>query len=103
MQDPYTVLGINEEVTDEEVQAAYHRNLRQYPPEEHPEKFASISEAYECIRTEHDRISLYLLGKIPALDELGLLAGQLEHQRPGSAREPWLRNAQRLWLTRDLS
>ena len=57
MQDPYITLGIRENVGDAEVQAAYHRRLRQFPPEDCPQEFAAISEAYELLRTELDRVT----------------------------------------------
>jgi len=100
MQDPYILLGIKEKVTDEDVQTAYHRCLRQYPPEECPQEFAAISEAYEHIRTERDRIIRNLFGDTPLASELATLTGNSGAARPTAKRKPWLRNAERLWLTR---
>ncbi|NCC49885.1 MAG: hypothetical protein EOM20_01590 [Spartobacteria bacterium] len=103
MKDPYITLGIHEKVTDQDVQDAYHRCLRKYPPEENPRKFADISEAYELIRTDYDRRDYFLGGPLPTLHELGQLAGEPEPSRPVADHAVWLRNARRLWLTRGLS
>lgn len=65
MGDPYLTLGIGERVSDADVSAAYHAALRAFPPEEYPEEFARISEAYGAIRTEADRVDLRLFGPLP--------------------------------------
>lgn len=98
MGDPYLTLGINEQVSDEEVAAAYHRKLRQFPPEGHPEEFAGISEAYEAIRTEADRIDLRLFGAVPLPERVAGLADRESPERPNMAREVWQKVAVGHWL-----
>ena len=103
MSDPYLTLGIHERVSDEDVMAAYHRKLREFPPEEHPEEFAYISEAYEAIRTEADRIDLRLFGEVPSP---GRMAGLALHERPeppDTARARWLHVALEHWLSGRIS
>ena len=98
MGDPYLVLGMNERVSDEEVAAAYHCKLREYPPEEHPEEFACISEAYEAIRTEAERIDFRLFGLVPAPERISELAEHEPPEPPDTGREVWQKMALRSWL-----
>lgn len=103
MRDPYLTLGIQELVSDEEVMAAYHTKLRQTPPEEHPEEFARISEAYEAIRTEDDRVNLRLFGKVPIPERLSELAEYEEPEPPNADRAQWQATAVQSWLVGRIS
>ncbi|MCF7838242.1 MAG: J domain-containing protein [Candidatus Marinimicrobia bacterium] len=103
MQDPYITLGIRENVGDAEVQAAYHRRLRQFPPEDCPQEFAAISEAYELLRTELDRVTFALTGACPDPARLTELVRPPADGQPTADPRVWLRNAQRHWLTRSKS
>ena len=58
MNDPYSVLGITPEATDEEVKQAYRTLARKYHPDNYQnnpladlaeEKMKEINEAYEAI------------------------------------------------------
>lgn len=98
MGDPYLTLGIGELVTDEEVSAAYHTALRVFPPEEHPEQFARISEAYEAIRTEADRVDLRLFGAVPRPEHVSELAEHEPPEPPDASRAAWQSVAVRGWL-----
>ena len=53
MHDPYTILGLpdNEDLADERVRAQYLALIKEYPPEQHPAKFAAIRAAYEKVRS----------------------------------------------------
>ncbi len=50
MADPYTALGASPGATDEELRQQYLALTRQYPPEQHPERFAKMRAAYEAIK-----------------------------------------------------
>ena len=50
MADYFQVLGIQEGATPEEVRKAYTRSIRVHTPEQDPEGFRLIREAYEAIR-----------------------------------------------------
>src|SRR5688572_28775064 len=50
MPNPYTVLGLPADVTDEEVRQRYLELTRQFPPEQHPERFAAVRAAYEKLK-----------------------------------------------------
>lgn len=98
MGDPYLTLGVGERVDDADVSAAYHAALRAFPPEEHPEQFARISEAYEAIRTEADRIDLRLFGAVPAPEHASELAEHEPPEPPDASRTAWQSVAVRSWL-----
>ena len=98
MGDPYLTLGIRECVSDAEVAAAYHAKLRMFPPEEHPEAFANISEAYEAIRTEADRIDLRLFGEVPEPEHVTGLAEHEAPEPPDAQRGVWQAAAVQGWL-----
>ena len=98
MGDPYLILGIRENVSDEDVSAAYHRKLRQFPPEVHPEEFAVISEAYEAIRTEADRIDLRLFGEVPRTAQISELVDNEPPELPDRSRAVWKKVAVEHWL-----
>jgi curved DNA-binding protein CbpA len=62
MSDPYTVLGIAGDATDEAVRQRYLELARQFAPEHHPERFAAIRAAYEKVKTTEARARYRLLG-----------------------------------------
>ncbi len=98
--DPYLILGMDEHVTDAEVTAAYHTALRRFPPEHAPETFARISEAYETIRREADRVRHRLFptpipcAELPAYFE----ALDTPTRIPSVKQATWLREARRHWM-----
>ena len=98
--NPYFILGIRELVTDEEVKTAYHRKLRLHPPESDPEAFARISEAYESIRHETDRLRLRLFGNGSRPDHLAQLAEGEEPETPSMDKNHFRQAALRHWLLR---
>ena len=67
MRDPYSVLGVSPNATDEEIKKAYRRLSRKYHPDaninnphtdEAEEKFKEIQQAYKSIVSgEADRAS----------------------------------------------
>ena len=98
MGDPYLTLGICELVSDAEVSAAYHAKLRQFPPEDCPEEFATISEAYEAIRTEADRVALRLFGAVPKAERISELAAGEPPEPPPVDSTKWRSAAVQGWL-----
>ncbi len=58
--DPYITLGLERSADDEEVAARYHELVIRYPPDKEPERFVSIRQAFEAIRTVRDRVELQL-------------------------------------------
>lgn len=53
--NPFLILDVTPNSTDEEVRAAYTRLLRKYPPEHFPEEFQMIQESAAKLRTGRDR------------------------------------------------
>lgn len=45
----YKILGIDETASEREIKRAYARLSKEYHPEEHPEEFQAIREAYVCL------------------------------------------------------
>lgn len=58
----YLTLGISFPSTDEEIRRAYLEMVKRFPPERSPKEFAEISEAYEAIKDETQRIRTAFLG-----------------------------------------
>lgn len=50
MADPYTVLGVPREADDETIRRRYLELVREFAPEQHPERFAAVRAAYEKIK-----------------------------------------------------
>ncbi|MEM8527126.1 MAG: DnaJ domain-containing protein [Bacteroidota bacterium] len=48
-QSAYETLGITIDATEREIKRQYKRMVRQYTPEQQPEKFLEIQEAYESL------------------------------------------------------
>lgn len=55
MPDPYTTLGVPPDAADDAVRARYLALAREFPPEQHPEKFAAIRAAYEKLKSTDAR------------------------------------------------
>ena len=98
--DPYILLGISENVDDKDVTDAYHSALRRFPPEDAPDVFAEISEAYANIKTEEQRIARKLLPRPIRCEEFSTYFRELEGTEkylPPIKSEAWLRDANRIW------
>jgi curved DNA-binding protein CbpA len=84
--DPYSVLGVPEDSDDEAIRARYLELIRQFPPEQHPEKFSVVRVAYEKLRDLDSRVRYRLFehGKQDSLDQIAEeLACQMPRRRPG--------------------
>lgn len=51
MADPYTVLGLPADCTDDDVRGRYLALTREFPPEQHPDRAAAVRAAYEALKT----------------------------------------------------
>ena len=56
MPDPYTVLGLPPDADDEAIRRRYLELTREFPPEQHPDRFAKIRAAYEKIKDLDGRV-----------------------------------------------
>jgi curved DNA-binding protein CbpA len=72
MSDPYSLLGISVESDDDTIRRRYLELVRQFTPEQHPEKFAAIRQAYENLRDLNTRLRyrLFEAGKNESVDAL---------------------------------
>ena len=59
---PYHALGVTTAATDQDIRNAYTRLLRQHPPEQQPEHFHIIQQAYSQIRHADDRLHHATIG-----------------------------------------
>ena len=62
----YLVLGIPFPSTDEEIRRAYLEKVKRFPPERNPKEFGEISEAYEALKSEDNRIRTSFMGFLHA-------------------------------------
>ena len=46
----YKILDLSPAASPDELKAAYHRKLREFPAHSHPQQFKAIREAYESLR-----------------------------------------------------
>ena len=60
MPDPYTVLELPPDADDAAVRKRYLELTVQFPPEQHPERFAGVRAAYEKLRTLDARVKYRL-------------------------------------------
>ena len=66
--NPYDVLGLTREVTDEQVREAYLRLVRSFPPDTEPETFNRVSAAYDKIKNERARLEYDLFSTEPGVE-----------------------------------
>ncbi len=66
--DPYAVLGVPRQADEATIKRAYFHLVRQFPPEQAPEKFQEIRAAYDRIKSAEARLQtdLFLLQPPPA-------------------------------------
>lgn len=56
MSNPYQVLGLPPEADDEVIRRRYLELVRQFTPEQQPERFAAIRAAYEKLKDLDTRL-----------------------------------------------
>ena len=59
--DPFAVLGVNEDADDEAIKRRYLALVRAYPPDREPERFQAMRRAYESISGQRQRLERKLL------------------------------------------
>jgi curved DNA-binding protein CbpA len=72
MTDPYSVLGVEPDADDETIRRRYLELVRQFTPEQHPERFAAVRAAYERLKDLDARVRhrLFESGKRDGIEEL---------------------------------
>jgi preprotein translocase subunit Sec63 len=61
MTDPFAVLGVDEDASDETIRQHYLALVRRFPPDREPDRFQEIRQAYEAIRGARERLVMKLL------------------------------------------
>ena len=72
MTDPYAVLGIGPESDDDTIRKRYLELVREFSPEQHPQRFAAVREAYELVRDLDSRVTyrLFEQGEKDSIDQI---------------------------------
>ncbi len=72
MTDPYQVMGLAADCDDETIRRRYLELVKQFSPEQHPEKFAAIRAAYESLRDLDTRLRyrLFEAGKRESVEAI---------------------------------
>lgn len=87
--DAREVLGISVNAGEEEIRAAYLSKVKEHPPDQSPEQFEKIRDAYETLRDPRRRMQNMLLSADPAEPLVSLIAGELPPRR-FAGPNPWL-------------
>jgi curved DNA-binding protein CbpA len=61
--NPYLILRVSPGASDAEIRRAYLDAIRKFPPEHEPERFQTISQAYDQIRDEKSRLNHLLFDR----------------------------------------
>ena len=71
MIDPYDILNVQQDASDQEIKQSYLNMVKKYTPDSHPEEFQQLRTAYEKISTLYNRLSFDLLeAPLPNKDDI---------------------------------
>ena len=59
--DPFSILGVDENASDDEIKRRYLALVRDFPPDREPERFQTYRAAFEALHTERLRLAAKLL------------------------------------------
>ena len=81
MIDPYEVLGVSSDATEEQIRQRYLALVREFPPEQEPKRFAEVRAAYDQLRDPVASMErrLFNLTAVDTFDTL--LAAERQRQR----------------------
>jgi curved DNA-binding protein CbpA len=82
MTDPYEVLGIPSDADETEIRRRYLELVRQFPPDQAPERFTAIRAAYEEIRDPARRLQAQLFAT-STNDSLDAIAAEIRTRLTG--------------------
>jgi len=74
--DPREVLGVSSNAGEEEIRAAYLRKVKEYPPDQAPEEFEKVRNAFETLRDPRQRTLAMLHASDPGATLASLLDGR---------------------------
>ena len=109
-EEALKILNLSSDATEEEIEKAYPRMVRRYPPEFHPDRFRQIDESYRTLTSlafQVERIFAVQTDE-PGMNLARMLAdlplAAEEHAVPASMQEiRTLLICQSLWPDRDRS
>lgn len=72
MPDPYSILGVPPAADDAAIRRRYLELTREFPPEQHPDRFAAVRAAYEKLKDLDGRVRhrLFEAGKDETIEAL---------------------------------
>ncbi len=59
--DPFTILGADENASDDDIKQRYLALVRNFPPDREPERFQTYRAAFEALSTERRRLEAKVL------------------------------------------
>ena len=89
MNDARKILGVALNASDEEIRSAYLRKVKEHPPEQSPELFEQVRDAYETLRDPRKRMRGILFAADPHEPLASLIKDELA-QRRFCGPDPWL-------------
>jgi len=86
MDNPYHLLGVTKDASDDDIKRAYLQHAKTHSPEHDPEWFQRIRNAYEMIKDQRSRLAYALFTPsqtdFTALLEIGLQVPQPPRPTP---------------------
>lgn len=69
---PYQILGVDPKASLADIKRAYFKRVREFPPEEQPEKFKEIRKAYDQLKSPEEKalVDMFLLQPAPDITDL---------------------------------
>lgn len=92
--NPWEVLGVTQDTSDEAIRAAYLALVRENPPETAPDAFEQIRDAYEILRDPRQRMR-HMLSADPT-ESFDSLLDRHPPDRRFVGPQPWLQALEEL-------
>ncbi len=80
MNDPYEIFGLTADAGEAEIRKRYLELVRQYPPDQAPERFAAVHAAYEALRDPARRLHAQLFMFETKTDSFEAIAAELRNR-----------------------
>ena len=87
--DPREVLGVGQDAGEEEIRAAYVRQVKEHPPDRTAEEFERIRDAYDSLRDPRRRMRDRLLSVDPLAPFVSMIELEARPRR-FAGPQPWL-------------
>jgi hypothetical protein len=87
--DPREVLGVGPNPSPQELREAYLRKVKEHPPDQSPEEFEKIRDAFNTLNDPRHRIRS-LMNSVDPLAPFASLTTGMKGQRRHVGPKPWL-------------